>query len=66
VGFAQMAVVPCKAAEHGCAGEDLIGIVLVVILSAGAVMGVLAWISFRWQRGPLWLVMRLFGGRRRR
>jgi hypothetical protein len=52
---------PCRASERGCGGDDIAGVILLVLLGGGVILGVLSWIWFRWERGPFWLIMRLLG-----
>jgi len=54
-----LASTPCRATPHGCSSDNLIGVLLIAILVGAAVVGALAWVWFRWERGPFWTVMRL-------
>jgi hypothetical protein len=57
---------PCQAQIHGCHQATWVQIAAVVVFVGGAVMAVLAWIWFRWERGPFWIVIRLLTGERPR
>jgi hypothetical protein len=57
---------PCRASERGCSGSDILGVFVLVALAAGVIVCVLAWIWFRWERGPFPLLMSLLDGWRRR
>jgi hypothetical protein len=57
---------PCRATEKGCAGDNVLGVIALALLAAGVVASVLAWIWFRWERGPFPTIMRLLSMRRRR
>jgi hypothetical protein len=57
---------PCRLRETGCAGGNVIGVILLALLVAGVVVSVLAWIWFRWERGPFPTIMRLLSMLRRR
>jgi hypothetical protein len=37
---------PCRLRETGCAGGNVIGVILLALLVAGVVVSVLAWIGF--------------------
>jgi hypothetical protein len=50
---------PCRASEKGCGGGNVVGVILLVFLAAGAILGVLSWIWFRWERGPFMTIMRV-------
>lgn len=56
---------PCRATAHGCSSDNLVGVLLIALLIGAAVMGVLAWVWFGWERGPFWAVMRLLSRTRR-
>jgi hypothetical protein len=56
---AVLASTPCRATTHGCSSDNLVGVLLIVLLIGAAGIGAMAWVWFRWERGPFWTVMRL-------
>jgi hypothetical protein len=56
---AVLASIPCRAAAHGCSSDNVVGVVLILVLVGAAVLGALATVWFRWERGPFLRVMRL-------
>jgi hypothetical protein len=55
------------AKEHGCASENnVVGLIVIVVLVLGVAGGVAGWAWFRWERGPFPVLMRVFGLRLRK
>jgi hypothetical protein len=57
-----LTTIPCHARENGCGDGNVVGVIVLVILFCGAVTGLLAWVWFRWERGPFWRLMNLLSG----
>jgi hypothetical protein len=51
--------VPCRATARGCPSDNVLGVLLIAVVLGAVILGVLAWIWFRWERGPFWRVVRL-------
>lgn len=51
----------CRATAAGCPGDNVIGIVLIVLLAVAFFVGILSWVWARWDRGPFPIVMRIVG-----
>lgn len=48
-----LGVAACGAKEHGCASENgVVALIMVVALGALIVGAVIAWAGFEWDRGP--------------
>jgi hypothetical protein len=51
--------VPCRATARGCPSNNMFGVLLIALFLGAVILGVLAWVWFRWERGPFWTVMRV-------
>jgi hypothetical protein len=55
-----LAAASCESdGEGACPGENLVVVALIVFLVFAFALGIMAWVWFRWERGPFWAVMRI-------